>query len=184
MKIIVLDRDGVINEDSDEYIKSADEWEPVPGSIEAIASLTQAGYTVVVVTNQSGLARGLFDITQLNAIHNKMHQHVNKAGGRIGAVFFCPHAPGDDCDCRKPKPGMLHSVMERLETDLTGVPVVGDSLRDLQAAMAVGAMPVLVLTGKGQKTRENNMGLEGHIAVFDDLASFTRELLANEEAAV
>lgn len=180
MKIIILDRDGVINEDSDEYIKSADEWHPVPGSIEAIASLSQAGYTVVVVTNQSGLARGLFDISQLNDIHNKMHRHVNKAGGRIDAVFFCPHAPGDDCNCRKPKPGMLHSVMERLDTDLAGVHVIGDSLRDLQAAMAVGATPVLVLTGKGERTRANNMGLEGHIAVYDDLAAFTRQLLSQE----
>jgi len=182
MKLIVLDRDGVINEDSDDYIKSPDEWEPVPGSVDAIASLTQAGYTVVITTNQSGLGRGLFDIDTLNAIHNKMHEHVIKAGGRIDAVFYCPHTPMDDCNCRKPKPGMLHSVRERLDTDLNGVPVVGDSLRDLQAAMAVGATPVLVLTGKGEQTRENNAGLEGNIAVYDDLAAFTESLLAEESS--
>ena len=181
MKLIVLDRDGVINEDSDEYIKSPDEWEPIPGSVEAIASLTQAGYSVIVITNQSGLARGLFDITTLHAIHHKMQQVVNKAGGRIEAVLFCPHAPGDSCNCRKPKPGMLHSIMERLNIDLTDVPVVGDSLRDLQAAMAVGAAPVLVLTGKGEKTREVNPGLEDHIPVFKDLAAFVKDLLAESE---
>ncbi len=183
MKLIVLDRDGVINEDSDDYIKSADEWVPIPGSIEAIADLSQAGYTVIVVTNQSGLARGLFDISKLHAIHNKMHESVSKAGGRIDVVMYCPHAPGDGCNCRKPKPGMLHSVMERLNTDMSGVPVVGDSLRDLQAAMAVGASPVLVLTGKGEKTRDSNMGLEEHIAVYDDLAEFTRQFLKREEQA-
>lgn len=180
MKLIVLDRDGVINEDSDEYIKSADEWQPVPGSIEAIASLTQAGYTIIVATNQSGLARGLFTIDQLHEIHNKMHQHVNQAGGRIDAILFCPHGPGDGCHCRKPKPGLLHSVMEHLKTDMTGVPVVGDSLRDLQAAMAVGATPVLVLSGKGETTRAENAGLHKHFAVYDNLAAFTEELLAKE----
>ncbi|MCB1754728.1 MAG: D-glycero-beta-D-manno-heptose 1,7-bisphosphate 7-phosphatase [Gammaproteobacteria bacterium] len=183
MKLIILDRDGVINQDSDEYIKSVDEWIPLPGSIDAIARLTQAGYTVVVVTNQSGLARGLFDISELHAIHSKMHDTVNKAGGRIDAVLFCPHGPGDDCKCRKPKPGMLHSVMERLNRDLAGVPVVGDSLRDLQAAMAVGAMPVLVLTGKGARTLENNMGLEENIAVYDDLATFVENLLEEGKEA-
>lgn len=178
MKLIVLDRDGVINEDSDEYIKSPEEWKPVPGSVEAIASLTQAGYSVIVFTNQSGLARGLFDITTLHAIHNKMHQVINKAGGRIDAVLFCPHAPGDSCNCRKPKPGMLHSIMERLNVDLTGVPVVGDSLRDLQAAMTVGAAPVLVKTGKGERTREANPGLEDHIPVYENLAAYVEDLLA------
>jgi D-glycero-D-manno-heptose 1,7-bisphosphate phosphatase len=180
MKLIVLDRDGVINEDSDDFIKSADEWQPVPGSMEAIASLTSAGYTVIVVTNQSGLGRGLFSISDLHAIHQKMHEQVIKSGGRIDVVMYCPHVPADDCSCRKPKPGMLHSLMERLNTDLTGVPVVGDSLRDLQAAMAVGATPVLVLTGKGETTRSANAGLEGQIDIFDDLAAFTQHLLAEE----
>ncbi len=183
MKLIVLDRDGVINEDSDDYIKSADEWVPIPGSAEAIASLSQAGYSVVVATNQSGLARGLFDITDLHEIHKKMHQHVNQAGGRIDAIFFCPHGPADDCDCRKPKPGMLRSAMEHLNTDMARVPVVGDSLRDLQAGMAVGAMPILVLTGKGTKTLESNAGIEGHVAIYDDLASFAAQLLKVENDA-
>ncbi|MDO6461339.1 D-glycero-beta-D-manno-heptose 1,7-bisphosphate 7-phosphatase [Granulosicoccaceae sp. 1_MG-2023] len=182
MKLIVLDRDGVINEDSDEYIKSPEEWVPVPGSVEAIASLTQAGYSVIVFTNQSGLARGLFDITTLHGIHQKMQKTINKAGGRIEAVFFCPHASGDGCNCRKPKPGMLHSIMERLDVELAGVPVVGDSLRDLQAAMAVGAAPVLVLSGKGEKTREANPGLEDHIPVFDNLAAYVDHLLQENAA--
>ena len=180
MKLIVLDRDGVINEDSDDYIKSADEWKPLAGSVEAIASLTEAGYTVVVATNQSGLARGLFDITDLHEIHKKMHQLVNQAGGRIDAIFFCSHGPADDCDCRKPKPGMLHSAMDHLNTDMAGVPVVGDSLRDLQAGMAVGAMPILVLTGKGAKTLESNAGLEGHVAIYEDLSTFVTQLLEKE----
>lgn len=183
MKLIVLDRDGVINEDSDDFIKSADEWVPIPGSVEAIANLSQAGYTVIVVSNQSGLARGLFDITDLHEIHKKMHQHVNQAGGRIDAILFCPHGPADDCDCRKPKPGMLHRAMEHLNTDMTGVPVVGDSLRDLQAGMAVGAMPILVMTGKGAKTLEANAGLEGHVAIYENLASFATQLLEKEEEA-
>ncbi len=183
MKLILLDRDGVINEDSDEFIKSAEEWVPIPGSLDAIASLTHAGYTNVVVTNQSGLAQGLFDISELHAIHNKMHEHVNKAGGRIDVVMYCPHAAGDDCACRKPKPGMLHSVSERLNTELTNVYMVGDSLRDLQAAMAVGATPVLVLTGKGKDTLDNNAGLDERVAVYDDLAAFTDYLLEQEKGA-
>ncbi len=180
MKLIVLDRDGVINEDSEDFIKTVDEWIPIPGSLEAIANLTHAKYTIIVVTNQSGLSRGYFDIAELHAIHNKMHQMVNKAGGRIDVIMYCPHGSGDSCSCRKPKPGMLHSVMERLDVTMDGVCFVGDSLRDLQAAMAVGATPVLVMTGKGKQTMSDNLGIEDRVEVFDDLASFTDQLLERE----
>lgn len=152
LKLIILDRDGVINEDSDAFIKSPDEWLPIEGSIAAIAQLNQAGYTVVVATNQSGIARELFDMTTLNAIHQKMHELAQSAGAVIDAVFFCPHAAADNCDCRKPKPGMIKAIGERYDVELKGVPIVGDSLRDLQAGFVAGCTPHLVLTGKGQKT--------------------------------
>src|SRR5450756_2364763 len=138
MKLIILDRDGVINSDSDLFIKSPAEWLPLPGSLEAIARLNQAGYRVVVATNQSGVGRGLFDMTTLNAIHDKMHKAVNQLGGRIDAVFFCPHAQDAGCACRKPQPGMLLEIAERFNVALAGVPAIGDSLRDLQAASAAG----------------------------------------------
>ena len=152
MKLIILDRDGVINFDSTEFIKKPDEWKPIPGSLEAITVLNQAGYRVVVATNQSGVGRGLLDITALNAIHDKMHKALAQAGGRIDAVFFCPHAQDANCDCRKPKPGLLEDIARRFNLELAGVPFVGDSLRDLQAAAAVDAQPMLVLTGKGTQT--------------------------------
>ena len=175
MKLVVLDRDGTINHDSDQYIKSPAEWKPIKGSLEAIARLTQAGFRVVVATNQSGISRGLFDMATLNAIHDTMHRAVQQAGGRIDAVFFCPHADDANCECRKPKPGMLHEIARRLNVDLEGVPVVGDSLRDLQSAAAAGAKPVLVLTGKGRKTREAG-GLPRGAAIYPDLAAFAAQL--------
>jgi D-glycero-D-manno-heptose 1,7-bisphosphate phosphatase len=175
MKLVVLDRDGTINHDSDQYIKSPAEWKPIKGSLEAIARLTQSGYRVVVATNQSGIARGLFDMTTLNAIHDVMQRAVHQAGGRIDAVFFCPHAAEADCDCRKPKPGMLLEIGRRMNAPLEGVPVVGDALRDLQAAAAVGARPVLVLTGKGKKTRAAG-GLPPGTEVFADLAAFAAKV--------
>ena len=150
MKLIMLDRDGVINHDSDQYIKSPAEWKAIKGSIEAIARLTQAGWRIVVATNQSGIARGLFDMSTLNAIHDVMHKAVIQAGGRIEAIFFCPHAADANCDCRKPRPGMLHAIERRLNVPLAGVPLVGDSLKDLQAAATAGAQPVLVLTEIGR----------------------------------
>lgn len=171
MKLVVLDRDGTINHDSDQYIKSPAEWKPLKGSLEAIARLTQSGYRVVVATNQSGIARGLFDMATLNAIHDAMQRGVLQAGGRIDAIFFCPHAAEADCDCRKPKPGMLLEIGRRMNAPLEGVPVVGDALRDLQAAAAVGARPVLVLTGKGRKTRAAG-GLPAGTEIFPDLAAF------------
>ena len=175
MKLVVLDRDGTINHDSDQYIKSPAEWKPIKGSVEAIARLTQAGFRVVVATNQSGLARGLFDMATLNAIHDAMHRAVHQAGGRIDAIFFCPHADEANCDCRKPRPGMLLEIAKRLNVDLEGVPAVGDSLRDLQAAATAGARPVLVLTGKGRKTREAG-GLPKGTAIYPDLAAFAAQL--------
>lgn len=177
MKLIVLDRDGVINYDSAEFIKSPDEWKPIPGSLEAIARLTQLGYHIVVATNQSGVGRGLFDMDVLNAIHDKMNKAVLQAGGRIDAVFFCPHTNMDKCDCRKPRPGMLLDIANRFNRDMQDVPVVGDALRDLQAAAAVGAQPVLVLTGKGKKTKADP-GLPANTRVFADLAALAESLSA------
>lgn len=175
MKLVVLDRDGTINHDSDQYIKSPAEWKPIKGSVEAIARLTQAGWRVVVATNQSGIGRGLFDMATLNAIHDAMHRAVNLAGGRIDAIFFCPHKDDDNCECRKPKPGMLLEIARRLNVELAGVPMVGDSLRDLQAAAAVSAKPILVLTGKGRKTREAG-GLPQGTTVYPDLAAVAAQL--------
>jgi D-glycero-D-manno-heptose 1,7-bisphosphate phosphatase len=176
MKLVVLDRDGTINVDSDQYIKSPAEWKPIKGSLEAIARLTQAGWHVVVATNQSGIGRGLFDMATLNAIHDSMHRTVHQAGGRIDAVFFCPHADASNCECRKPKPGMLLEIAKRMNVELDGVPMVGDSLRDLQAAAAAGAKPVLVLTGKGRKTRDAG-GLPAGTVIVADLAAFAAQLV-------
>lgn len=176
MKLVVLDRDGTINRDSDQYIKTPAEWQPIKGSLEAIARLTQAGFRVVVATNQSGLARGLFDMAALNAIHDVLQRAVHQAGGRIDAIFFCPHAEESGCECRKPKPGMLLEIGKRLNLPLDGVPMVGDSLRDLQAAAAAGARPVLVLTGKGRKTRAAG-GLPEGTEVYADLAAFAAQLV-------
>jgi D-glycero-D-manno-heptose 1,7-bisphosphate phosphatase len=177
MKLIILDRDGVINIDSDEFIKSPDEWKPIPGSLDAIARLTQLGYHVVVATNQSGVGRGLFDMDTLNAINDKMIKSVSHAGGRIDAVFFCPHTQADNCECRKPKAGMLTDIANRFNTDTEGIPVVGDSLRDLQAAVAVGAQPLLVLTGKGKKTQADP-DLPKHTRVFPNLAAVAESFSA------
>ncbi len=176
MKLIILDRDGVINYDSDQFIKNPDEWKPLPGSLEAIARLNQAGYRVVVATNQSGVGRGLFDMPTLNAIHEKMHKACAQAGGRIDAVFFCPHAADAGCKCRKPRSGMIEEIAERYGMDLTGVPSVGDSLRDLEASASLGAQPILVLTGKGQKTQAKG-GLPPATLVYPDLAAVVLTLV-------
>ncbi|VAW86274.1 Histidinol-phosphatase [hydrothermal vent metagenome] len=176
MKLIILDRDGVINHDSDEYIKSPDEWLPIKGSLEAIAKLTQAGYKVVVATNQSGVARGFFDMDVLNSIHGKMIRLVADAGGVIDAVFFCPHSDAQHCTCRKPKPGMFEQISERFHVDLAGIPAIGDSLRDLQAAASVGARPLLVRTGKGLCTLQA-MPSDMQVPVYDDLAAVVADLV-------
>lgn len=150
--LIILDRDGVINEDRDDYVKSPDEWAPVPGSLEAIARLTHAGWSVAVATNQSGIERGLFDINTLHAIHNKMTHAVVEAGGHIEGIFFCPHAPDTGCRCRKPATGLYEDIAHRFGRSLSNVPVVGDSLRDLQAGHVMGSSLWLVRTGKGMRT--------------------------------
>lgn len=179
MSLIILDRDGVINEDSDEYIKSPDEFIPIPGSLEAIARLNHAGYTVLIATNQSGIARGYFDMDTLNQIHDKLKRLLNAYGGRIDGIFFCPHGPEDKCHCRKPKPGLYEEIAQRLNVTLDDVPAVGDSLRDLQAAQLVGAMPVLVRTGKGERTLAKGEGLKG-IPVFANLAAYVDHLLEGQ----
>ncbi len=170
MKLVILDRDGVINYDSDAFIKTPDEWKPIPGSLEAIAHLTQAGYRVVIATNQSGISRGLLDMVTLNAINDKMCKAVNQVGGRIDAMFFCPHANSDKCNCRKPATGMFKEISDRFGLELNGVPAIGDSLRDLQAAAEVGAIPILVLSGKGKKTRAKG-GLPENTRIFSNLSA-------------
>ncbi|HEY4541307.1 MAG TPA: D-glycero-beta-D-manno-heptose 1,7-bisphosphate 7-phosphatase [Noviherbaspirillum sp.] len=181
MKLIILDRDGVINCDSDRGIRSPEEWEPLPGALQAIARLKQAGYRVIVSTNQSGIARGLLDMNALNAIHQKMISAAREVGGEIDAVFFCPHAADDNCDCRKPKPGMLQEIARRFEVSLKGVPAIGDSLRDLQSAFIVGCTPHLVLTGKGEKTRTTG-GLPPGTVIHADLGAAVDYLLKAEAA--
>jgi D-glycero-D-manno-heptose 1,7-bisphosphate phosphatase len=175
-KLIILDRDGVINEDSAHFIKSPAEWKPIPGSIDAIARLNQAGYRVVVATNQSGIGRGLFDMATLAAINDKMVEMVFRQGGRIDAIFFCPHTADDKCHCRKPKTGMFEDIAARFKIGLSGVVTIGDSLRDLQAGAAVGCVPHLVLTGKGKKTLDAG-GLPKGTKTFADLSEAVRYLV-------
>ncbi len=175
MKLVILDRDGTINHDSDSFIKSPGEWRPIEGSVEAIARLTQAGYRAVVATNQSGIARGLFDTATLIAIHEALARAVAQAGGRIDAFFFCPHAADSACECRKPKPGMLLEVARRFNVALANTYMVGDAQRDLEAAAAAGARPVLVLTGRGRRTLDEGRLPTGTV-VFEDLAAFAAHL--------
>lgn len=184
MKLIILDRDGTINEDRDDFVKSVDEWIPLPGALEAIARLNHAGWHTVIATNQSGLGRGLFDMATLNAMHAKMNLMLAKQGGRIDAVFFCPHAPDAGCDCRKPLPGLFERIGDRFGVHLKDVPVVGDSLRDLQAGHAVGCPTHLVRTGKGG--RLDAAGLDAILqqvpgtTVHADLVAFAEHLLRAE----
>ncbi|WVH09329.1 MAG: Histidinol-phosphatase [Fluviibacter phosphoraccumulans EoVTN8] len=176
MKLIILDRDGVINVDSALYIKSPAEWKPIEGSLEAIARLNQSGYRVVVATNQSGIGRGLFDMDTLNAMHEKMHRCLAAVGGRVDAIFYCPHTADEKCDCRKPKPGMFERIAKVYNIDLKGVPTIGDSLRDLQAGSAAGCTPFLVRTGKGEKTVAES-GLPEGTTIHDNLAAAVKALL-------
>lgn len=184
MKLVILDRDGTINEDRDDYVKSPDEWIPIPGALEAIARLNHAGWHAVVASNQSGIGRGLFDMSTLNAMHLKLHQLLAKQGGRIDAVFFCPHTPADGCDCRKPMPGLFVQIGERYGVDLTHVPVVGDVLRDLQAGSSAGCQPHLVRTGKAARMSEAQIDelcakVPG-TRVHQDLDAFADWLIAHE----
>lgn len=177
IKLLVLDRDGVINRDSADFVKSPDEWIPLPGSIEAIASLSRAGYTVTVASNQSGIARGLFDRKALYAMHRKLRRLVGGSGGRVDRIVVCPHGPDSGCSCRKPRPGLLRRLARHYGVDMKGVPVIGDSLRDLEAARAVGARPILVLTGNGEKTRASLPAAFAGVETYSDLAAAAAALI-------
>jgi D-glycero-D-manno-heptose 1,7-bisphosphate phosphatase len=185
MKLCILDRDGTINQDSDDYIKSPQEWLPLHGALEAIARLNHAGWHVVVASNQSGLGRGLFDVAALNAIHAKLHTMLAAVGGRVDAIFYCPHGPLDGCRCRKPEPGLFEQIGERYGVDLKGVPTVGDTARDLVAGTTAGCEPHLVLTGKGEALRGRTLpdAFPPHTRVHEDLAAFAEYLIARELAA-
>ncbi len=178
VRLLILDRDGVINEDSADYVKSPDEWVPLPGSLEAIAALNEAGFTVAVASNQSGLARGYFDLAALDAMHAKFEALLGKAGGRVDRIEICPHGPDDGCDCRKPLPGLLTRLIEHYAVDAADVIVVGDSRRDLEAAQAAGARAVLVRTGNGAKTEAALDGPLKATPVFDSLASLAAYIRA------
>ena len=182
-KLVILDRDGTINEDRDDYVKSPEEWHPLPQALEAIARLNHAGWHVAVASNQSGLGRGLFDVATLNAMHAKMNKLLAAAGGRVDAVFYCPHSPEEQCACRKPLPGLLEQIGERYGIDLQGVPCVGDSLRDLQAGHAVGCAAHLVLTGKGEQFRQRELPptFPADTRVHNDLSGFVDWLLGVSE---
>ncbi|PVZ10560.1 MULTISPECIES: D-glycero-beta-D-manno-heptose 1,7-bisphosphate 7-phosphatase [unclassified Pseudomonas] len=175
MKLLILDRDGVINQDSDAYIKSLEEWIPIPGSIGAIAGLSKAGWTVAVATNQSGIARGYYPLATLDAMHARLRELVAGEGGHLGLIVYCPHGPDERCACRKPLPGMLDQIAAHYGVPLEGVWFVGDSASDLQAARAAGAQPVLVKTGKGERTLHK--GLEADTLVFEDLAAVAQALI-------
>lgn len=174
MPLIILDRDGVINEDSDDYIKSANEWQPIDGSLQAIATLSKIGYQIVIATNQSGIGRKLFTIDDLNEIHTKMNTHLAQYGGVIDAIFFCPHLPRDNCECRKPNPGMYYEISDRLRTPLNKVYCIGDKMTDVKAIQSAGGKPVLVKTGKGQSEIDQGLVPDG-IPIYDSLASFVNE---------
>ena len=181
-RLVILDRDGVINEDSDHYIKSPEEWIAIPGSAEAIARLNQAGYTVVVATNQSGLGRGYFSLQTLHAIHDKMRHTVASAGGHIDQIFYCPHAPEEGCDCRKPASGLIDQIARHYAANLAGVAVVGDSLRDLQCGLSHRCQPVLVKTGKGERTLAKGLPSElAQTPVFESLSAFVDHFLQAEQ---
>ncbi len=181
MAYLILDRDGVINQDSDDYIKSPDEWLPIPGSLKAISNANRAGFRVIVVTNQSGLARGMFDINTMNAMHKKLHKKLARVGGRIEAIFFCPHKPDAGCNCRKPKSGMLDEIRKRLNISLEKVWYVGDSYTDVQAARAAGAIPILVSTGKGERTLAEDVKNDlSDVPVYSDLAACVDALLQQQ----
>ena len=182
MKLVILDRDGTINQDSDDYIKSPEEWQALPGSLEAIAKLNHAGWHVVIASNQSGLGRGLFDVATLNAMHAKMAKQLAAVGGRVDAVFYCPHTPEDGCGCRKPLPGLFEQIGDRYNVELATVPAVGDTVRDVQAAAAAGCKTHLVLTGKGEMFRNQPLSSQfpPDTRVHENLMAFADHLLANE----
>jgi len=179
--MVILDRDGVINEDSDDYIKSVDEWIPINGSLEAITRLKKAGFQVTVATNQSGLARGYFDQVTLQAMHDKLDALLAQRGVALAGIFFCPHSPSDNCVCRKPKPGLLLQIAKQFNIDLKQTVFVGDTMSDIQAARMAGARPVLVKTGKGLRTLDK-YGPIDDVPVYENLTSFVREYLRGQHA--
>lgn len=176
MRLVILDRDGVVNHDSPDYIRSARHWQPIEGSLEAMARLTHTGYQVVIASNQSGLGRGLFGYDALFAMHDKLTALLGDYGGRVDGIFFCPHAPDDGCECRKPATGMFREIARRLQVTLTQVPVVGDSLKDVRAARAAGARPILVRTGAGEETESAGDKTLMDVPVFDNLAAVVDDL--------
>lgn len=176
-RVVILDRDGVINADSEHFVKSIDEWVPLPGSINAIARLSHAGYRIAVATNQSGLARGLLTPADLDSMHRKLRDLLAEQGGRIEMIVYCPHGPDEGCGCRKPRPGMLEEIGRRLSVDLVGIPFVGDSFGDVAAARAVGAQPWLVRTGKGEDTLASRSPHLVGVTVYTDLASAVDAIL-------
>ncbi len=184
MRLVILDRDGVINRDSANFIRTPEQWEPLPGSLNAISRLTREEYRVVIATNQSGISRGYFDLDMLNRINSRMVERLRKLGGSIDAIFVCPHGPDDGCNCRKPAHGMFLDIADRLGVRLNGVPAVGDSLRDLSAASKVGALPILVRSGKNERGLGAGENLVddtlGEVQTFADLAEFTDALLGGE----
>jgi len=186
IKLVILDRDGTINIDSDEYIKSPEEWHPIPGALEAIARLNHAGYHVVLASNQSGLGRGLFDVVSLNAIHARMNKQLTQVGGRIDAIFYCPHTPEEACACRKPLPGLLEQIAERYGMSLAGVAYVGDSLGDMQAALAAGCTPHLVLTGQSECLRGQSLPADFPVQtrMHQDLDAFATHWLSRAKNAI
>ena len=184
MKLILLDRDGVINYDSDKFVKNIDEFDLIPESIEAIANFTQAGFKVVVCTNQSGIGRGLFSMEDLNAMHSKLHQVVDQAGGSIDAIIFCPHIPDANCNCRKPKPGMILDICERFNIDdIAKVMLIGDSIRDLEAISNAGGIPVLVKTGNGKKTLAKQ-SLPAGTLIFDNLLAASEYIIEQSQLTI
>lgn len=177
MKLVILGRDGVINQAPDDHIKSPEEWSAIPGSLEAISRLNHAGYRVAVISNQAGIAKNKLAIDTLNTIHQKMLSELNHKGGHLDAILFCPHGINDQCSCHKPAPGLLQSIEERFQTSLEGIPVIGDSLHDIQAARSVLAQPILVRTGRGESTLLNYHDQVRDIPIFDDLASTVASFL-------
>lgn len=182
-RLVILDRDGVINEDSDNYIKSLSEWQPIPGSIDAIVRLSKAGFTIAVATNQSGINRGLFDLDELEAMHARLTDLVMEQGGEIAGIFYCPHTPEENCNCRKPKSGLIDAIERALCVSAKHVPIIGDTLRDLEAGVKKRCVPMLVKTGKGERTLQQLRDEPQHpladVAVFDDLAAAADYLIAH-----
>lgn len=177
MRLLILDRDGVINEDSPDYVRSVDQWRPLPGSIEAIAALSRAGFEVVVASNQSGLARGFFSLDDLEAMHEKLVSLVEAAGGHVGGVFYCPHHPDENCDCRKPRTGLLDAIEREVGASVEGCHFVGDSVKDVECALAKGALPLLVLTGNGESARAELLARGVTVTAYADLAAVARALV-------